>query len=161
MATAQADLTAGPGAHGDPTEQRDAQGRRSGCGDPTRQVPQWRRGVRPVPPWAGRRDHDRPGPQTSRSSPQAADRAPALPAGCGASCRLRHTLTTDQATCQVSASRHPDLGYTARTVPIAVIAFDFDPLLRLSDDLVVRWQTLALAAVIAACLVVAGRRGPP
>jgi len=41
-------------------------------------------------------------------------------------------------------------------VPIAVIAFDFDPLIRLTDDLVVRWQTLALAAVIAACLIVAG-----
>ena len=41
-------------------------------------------------------------------------------------------------------------------MPIAVIAFDFDPLLRLTDDLVVRWQTLALAAVIAACLAVAG-----
>lgn len=47
-------------------------------------------------------------------------------------------------------------------MPIAVIAFDFDPLIRILDDLVVRWQTLALAAVIAACLVVAGvmaRRG--
>lgn len=41
-------------------------------------------------------------------------------------------------------------------MPIAVIAFDFDPLIRLGDDLVVRWQTLALAAVIAACLAVAG-----
>ena len=41
-------------------------------------------------------------------------------------------------------------------MPIAVIAFDFDPLLRLGDDLVVRWQTVALAALIAACLVVAG-----
>jgi prolipoprotein diacylglyceryltransferase len=47
-------------------------------------------------------------------------------------------------------------------VPIAVIAFDFDPLLRLGDGLVVRWQTVALAALVAACLVVAGilaRRG--
>jgi prolipoprotein diacylglyceryltransferase len=41
-------------------------------------------------------------------------------------------------------------------VPIAAIAFDFDPLLRLGDGLVVRWQTVALAAVIAACLVAAG-----
>jgi prolipoprotein diacylglyceryltransferase len=56
----------------------------------------------------------------------------------------------------VSASRHAPHGYTAGTVPIAVIAFDFDPLLRLGDGLVVRWQTVALAAVIAACLVVAG-----
>jgi prolipoprotein diacylglyceryltransferase len=47
-------------------------------------------------------------------------------------------------------------GYTAETVPIAVIAFDFDPLLRLGDGLVVRWQTVALAAVVAACLIVAG-----
>jgi prolipoprotein diacylglyceryltransferase len=41
-------------------------------------------------------------------------------------------------------------------VPIAVIAFDFDPLLRLGDGLVVRWQTVALAAVIGACLIVSG-----
>jgi prolipoprotein diacylglyceryltransferase len=41
-------------------------------------------------------------------------------------------------------------------VPIAVIAFDFDPLLRLGDGLVVRWQTVALAVLIAACLVLAG-----
>jgi prolipoprotein diacylglyceryltransferase len=56
----------------------------------------------------------------------------------------------------VSASRHRGVGYTAGTVPIAFIAFDFDPLVRILDDVVVRWQTLALAAVIAACLVVAG-----
>ncbi len=41
-------------------------------------------------------------------------------------------------------------------MPIAVIAFDFDPLVRLGDGLVVRWQTVALAAVLAACLIVAG-----
>lgn len=41
-------------------------------------------------------------------------------------------------------------------MPIAAIAFDFDPLLRLGDGLVVRWQTVALAAVLAACLVAAG-----
>jgi prolipoprotein diacylglyceryltransferase len=41
-------------------------------------------------------------------------------------------------------------------VPIAVIAFDFDPLLRIGDGLVVRWQTVALAAVIGASLIVAG-----
>jgi prolipoprotein diacylglyceryltransferase len=49
-----------------------------------------------------------------------------------------------------------------RTVPIAVIAFDFDPLLRLAEGLVVRWQTLALAAAIAATLILAAliaRRG--
>ncbi len=56
----------------------------------------------------------------------------------------------------MSASRHPTHGYTAGTVPIAVIAFDFDPLLRLGDGLVVRWQTVALAALVGACLVVAG-----
>ncbi len=47
-------------------------------------------------------------------------------------------------------------------MPIAVIAFDFDPLLRLGEALVVRWQTVALAIVIAAALIVAGviaRRG--
>jgi prolipoprotein diacylglyceryltransferase len=41
-------------------------------------------------------------------------------------------------------------------VPIAVIVLDFDPLLRLGDGLVVRWQTVALAAVIATGLIVAG-----
>jgi prolipoprotein diacylglyceryltransferase len=41
-------------------------------------------------------------------------------------------------------------------VPIAAIGFDFDPLLRLGDGLVVRWQTVALAAVLAACLIAAG-----
>jgi prolipoprotein diacylglyceryltransferase len=56
----------------------------------------------------------------------------------------------------VSANRHGPHGYTAGTVPIAVIAFDFDPLYRLGDGLVVRWQTVALAAVVAACLIVAG-----
>ncbi len=48
------------------------------------------------------------------------------------------------------------------TVPIAVIAFDFDPLLRLAEGLVVRWQTVALAAAIAATLILAAliaRRG--
>jgi prolipoprotein diacylglyceryltransferase len=42
-------------------------------------------------------------------------------------------------------------------VPIAVLAFDFDPLLRLPGDLVVRWQTLALAAVIMLGLALATR----
>jgi prolipoprotein diacylglyceryltransferase len=46
--------------------------------------------------------------------------------------------------------------YTAGTVPIAVFVFDFDPLLRLGGGLVVRWQTVALAAVILVCLGVAG-----
>jgi len=41
-------------------------------------------------------------------------------------------------------------------VPIAVITFDFDPLVRLAEGLVVRWQTVALAAAIAAALVLAG-----
>ncbi len=41
-------------------------------------------------------------------------------------------------------------------MPIAVITFDFDPLLRIGDGLVVRWQTLALAALIAAVLLIVG-----
>ena len=41
-------------------------------------------------------------------------------------------------------------------MPIATLAFDFDPILRLPADIVVRWQTLALAALIAGTLVVAG-----
>jgi prolipoprotein diacylglyceryltransferase len=48
-------------------------------------------------------------------------------------------------------------------VPIAVIAFDFDPLVRLGTDLSVRWQTIALAVVVLVCLAGAGvlarRRG--
>ncbi len=41
-------------------------------------------------------------------------------------------------------------------MPTAVIAFDFDPLLHLAGGLVVRWQTVALAVVIAAALISAG-----
>ncbi len=41
-------------------------------------------------------------------------------------------------------------------MPTAVIAFDFDPLLRLGDDLAVRWQTVALALAILVCLAAAG-----
>lgn len=41
-------------------------------------------------------------------------------------------------------------------MPIGVIRFDFDPLLRLADVLVVRWQTAALVAIVAAGLIVAG-----
>lgn len=47
-------------------------------------------------------------------------------------------------------------------MPIAAIAFDFDPLLRLAEGLVVRWQTVALAVAIAATLILAAliaRRG--
>lgn len=59
----------------------------------------------------------------------------------------------------MSASRHQPRRYTARTVPIALISFEFDPLLRLGSDLVVRWQTVALAAVFAVVLVLAGLLG--
>ncbi|MFL5777495.1 MAG: prolipoprotein diacylglyceryl transferase family protein [Chloroflexota bacterium] len=40
-------------------------------------------------------------------------------------------------------------------MPLAVISFEFDPVLHLGD-LAVRWQTVALAAVVAAALIVAG-----
>jgi phosphatidylglycerol:prolipoprotein diacylglycerol transferase len=40
-------------------------------------------------------------------------------------------------------------------VPIAVIALDFDPLVRLADGLVVRWQTVALVAIVAVGLIAA------
>ena len=46
-------------------------------------------------------------------------------------------------------------GTLTRTVPTAVIAFDFDPLLRLGDG-VVRWETIGVAASIFAALVLAG-----
>ena len=41
-------------------------------------------------------------------------------------------------------------------MPIATIAFDFDPLFRIADGLTVRWQTIALATVVALCLATAG-----
>jgi prolipoprotein diacylglyceryltransferase len=41
-------------------------------------------------------------------------------------------------------------------VPIAAIAFDFDPLFRLGDGLSVRWATIALAVAILVCLGAAG-----
>jgi prolipoprotein diacylglyceryltransferase len=41
-------------------------------------------------------------------------------------------------------------------VPIAFLAFDFDPLIRIAGGLSVRWQTVALATVVAACLLTAG-----
>lgn len=41
-------------------------------------------------------------------------------------------------------------------MPIAIIAFDFDPVLRLADGLAVRWQTVALVAIVAAGLVATG-----
>ena len=46
-------------------------------------------------------------------------------------------------------------GTLTRTVPTALVAFDFDPLLRLGDG-VVRWETIGVAASIFAALVVAG-----
>jgi phosphatidylglycerol:prolipoprotein diacylglycerol transferase len=74
----------------------------------------------------------------------------------------------------VSASRHrsgersggPDVappersaarraGTLTRTVPTALIAFDFDPLLHLGDG-AVRWETIGVAGSIFAALVVAG-----
>lgn len=59
-------------------------------------------------------------------------------------------------TCEVSASRHFSHGYTAATVPIAVIAFDFDPLVHIGSSLTIRWQTLALALVVFLCIATAG-----
>jgi phosphatidylglycerol:prolipoprotein diacylglycerol transferase len=41
-------------------------------------------------------------------------------------------------------------------VPIALIALDFDPLLHLMAGLVVRWEAVAIAAVVIAALVTAG-----
>ena len=40
-------------------------------------------------------------------------------------------------------------------MPTAVIAFDFDPLVQLTTNLVVRWQTLALALIVLVCLATA------
>ena len=40
-------------------------------------------------------------------------------------------------------------------MPVAVIAFDFDPLVHLGSSLTVRWQTLALALVVFICLAAA------
>ena len=89
--------------------------------------------------------------------------APASSAGRPSSCRPRHSPVNGHVTAKVSASRHSRGRYTATTVPIATIAFDFDPLLHLSDGLTVRWQTIALAVVLFVCLATAGvmarRRG--
>ncbi len=41
-------------------------------------------------------------------------------------------------------------------MPIAVIAIDFDPVLRLADGLAVRWYLVALVAIITVGLIVAG-----
>ncbi len=41
-------------------------------------------------------------------------------------------------------------------MPIAVVTFQFDPLVHLFGDLVVRWGSIALVAVLVASLVVAG-----
>ena len=46
-------------------------------------------------------------------------------------------------------------GTLTRTVPTALIAFDFDPLLHLGDG-AVRWETIGVAAAIFAALVVGG-----
>lgn len=46
--------------------------------------------------------------------------------------------------------------YTRRTVPIATFTFGFDPILSLGPDVAVRWQTLGLAAVVAAGLIWSG-----
>jgi prolipoprotein diacylglyceryltransferase len=50
----------------------------------------------------------------------------------------------------------PGVRYTRRTVPIATITFGFDPIIRLGPELAVRWQTVALAAVIALVLAWSG-----
>ena len=43
-------------------------------------------------------------------------------------------------------------------MPTAAIAFDFDPILRITEALVVRWQTVGIAAVVLGVLVVVGLR---
>ena len=43
-----------------------------------------------------------------------------------------------------------------RTVPIAFVTFEFDPFAHVFGDLVVRWGTIALVAVLIAALVLAG-----
>src|SRR5690242_18741922 len=45
--------------------------------------------------------------------------------------------------------------YTAATVPTAVIAFDFDPYVRLGDA-AVRWETVGIAAALFVGLLIAG-----
>ena len=44
----------------------------------------------------------------------------------------------------------------SHAVPIAVLTFDFDPLVQLFGDLTVRWGAIALVGVIVAALVLAG-----
>ena len=66
-----------------------------------------------------------------------------LPAG-------RHGLTWS-----VGGSRPRREATLTATVPTAVIAFDFDPLLHLGDG-AVRWETVAIAAAIFTAIVLAG-----
>lgn len=47
----------------------------------------------------------------------------------------------------------PPIDTLRATVPIATLTFDFDPLLRLADGIVVRWVTVALAATLVATLI--------
>lgn len=61
-----------------------------------------------------------------------------------------------RSTLPAAQSGGPDAGYTSPTVPPALIVFEFDPLLRLMDGFAVRWETIALAVVLAACLAAAG-----
>jgi prolipoprotein diacylglyceryltransferase len=54
------------------------------------------------------------------------------------------------------AGRTAAVGYTRPTVLIATITFGFDPILRLGPDIAVRWQTVALAGVVALVLLWSG-----
>jgi phosphatidylglycerol:prolipoprotein diacylglycerol transferase len=77
-------------------------------------------------------------------------------------CRQADTFRVNAEGVSDVMGRRPDVRYTPSTVPIAVVTFQFDPSVQLFGDLVVRWGTIALVAVIVAALVLAGvlaRRG--
>jgi prolipoprotein diacylglyceryltransferase len=65
--------------------------------------------------------------------------------------RAGTTGTNGRERARTGASRR----YTQATVPIAVLAFDFDPLLRIGDG-VVRWETIGVAFAAFAGIVLAG-----
>jgi prolipoprotein diacylglyceryltransferase len=52
--------------------------------------------------------------------------------------------------------RPPSFDTLHVTVPIAILTFDFDPLVQVLGDLTVRWGAVALTTVIIAALVLAG-----
>jgi len=67
---------------------------------------------------------------------------------------IGRTIRGDRPSSRQDGSGAVAAGTLTRTVPTAVIAFDFDPFLHVGDG-VVRWETLGIALAIFAALVIA------